>query len=397
MFEARVYNIMIGAPSDIKEEINIAREVLYKWNCLNSMYDNIVLNLLYWESNTYPCLMQAQKSINEQIVNKSDLMICVFGTKLGTPINGFPSGTAEEIERHRIRGKNVMVFFRGENDMSNVDIDNFSELLKFKKDISGKVYYAEYNNINDFGNALLYKLQLFINDKWKIGKENSNIYINQKENNEINDLSSFFNLFTEGGISYQCVEYLRVKYDLAHQKGFYQGNLTEEDKAYFCDTLPKRIVENRAALNIDFESLFKEVDENIKQYTSPETKEDYAIGLLRPFANFLKLVSPDLNKILPLQQRAEEIEQGFSNILKDKHPQNSVEAIYKRVYLCLESYTDRLEYTLAHNGISLFVLQNKAGIYLTNRTKHIAHRYTQWTSEIEADKIANDLNSKYKL
>ena len=204
----------------------------------------------------------------------------------------------------------------------------------------------------------------------------------------------FFKLFQQGGIAYQCVEYLMVKHDLNHQKGFYQGNLTEEDKVYFYDTLPKRIVENRAALNIDFENLFKEVDGNIKQYTSPETKDDYAIGLLRPFANYEKR-SARLHA--GLQQRAEEIEQGFSNILKENHPQNSVEELYKRVAVCLESYTDWLEYTLAHNGLSLFVLQNKVGIYLTNRNKHIAHRYTQWTSEIEADKIANDLNSKYKL
>lgn len=392
MFEARVYNIMIGAPSDIKDEIIIARNALYKWNCLNSMSDSIVLNVLYWESSTYPCLMQAQKSINEQIVDKSDLLICVFGTKLGTPINGFPSGTAEEIERHRLRGKNVMIFFRGENDTKNVDIDSFSALLKFKKDISDEIYYGEYNNANDFENILLNKLQLFINNNWKLNKESINIYVNSKEHNAIHDSSSFFNLFQQGGLVYQCVECLMVKYDLAHIKGFYQ-ELTESDKIYFYQTLPNRILENKEALNIDLGNLFKEIDVNIKQYTTINDKEDYAIGLLRPFANYLKIVKPSL---LP-QKRIEEIEQGFAKILKDTNQQNSIEIVYRDITLLLERYTDWLEYTLAHNGISLFLLQNKVGIYLTNRTRHIAHRYTQWTTDVDAKRIADELNTKYNL
>ena len=32
MFQADVYKIMIGAPSDIKEEVNIAINAIHHWN-----------------------------------------------------------------------------------------------------------------------------------------------------------------------------------------------------------------------------------------------------------------------------------------------------------------------------------------------------------------------------
>ena len=36
MFQADVYKIMIGAPSDIKEEVNIAINAIHHWNNINA-------------------------------------------------------------------------------------------------------------------------------------------------------------------------------------------------------------------------------------------------------------------------------------------------------------------------------------------------------------------------
>ena len=51
MFSATVYNIMIGAPSDIKEEIEIAKEVIFRWDMTNSHLHHCVLLPLHWSNN----------------------------------------------------------------------------------------------------------------------------------------------------------------------------------------------------------------------------------------------------------------------------------------------------------------------------------------------------------
>ena len=48
MFQANVYKIMIGAPSDITEEIGIIQKVLHDWKTLHSEKQKIVLLPLHW-------------------------------------------------------------------------------------------------------------------------------------------------------------------------------------------------------------------------------------------------------------------------------------------------------------------------------------------------------------
>ena len=42
-FIARVYRIMIGAPSDIKEEVQIAKDVINEWNYVHTELHHKVL------------------------------------------------------------------------------------------------------------------------------------------------------------------------------------------------------------------------------------------------------------------------------------------------------------------------------------------------------------------
>ena len=113
MYKARVYHIMIGAPSDIKEEVEILKNVVHKWNDLNSEKEKIVLIPKHWASSTYPTAgARPQESINKQIVDKSDLLISIFGARLGAPTGKASSGSIEEIDEHLNAGKPVMVFFK---------------------------------------------------------------------------------------------------------------------------------------------------------------------------------------------------------------------------------------------------------------------------------------------
>ena len=167
MFQADVYKVMIGAPSDIQEEINIAINAIYHWNHIHAEKQKTVLLPLHWSISAYPAIGQhPQKVINQQVVNKSDLLICIFGAKLGTPTNDYVSGSVEEIEEHIKAGKPVMIFFKNILSLKDIDIEQVSRLREFKNAIGGKALYADYNSIVDFERILSDKLSLCVNDNF---------------------------------------------------------------------------------------------------------------------------------------------------------------------------------------------------------------------------------------
>ena len=166
-FIARVYRIMIGAPSDIKEEVQIAKDVINEWNYVHTELHHKVLLPLHWSISAYPNSgKHPQKIINEQVVDKSDLLICIFGSKLGTPTDTDISGSVEEINEHLKAGKDVMIFFRKNFEIESLDdMQQVEKLLKFKESIKGNALFEEYEK-NSFKSILSQKLQLFLNNTW---------------------------------------------------------------------------------------------------------------------------------------------------------------------------------------------------------------------------------------
>lgn len=168
MYQANVYRIMIGSPSDIKEEISIAREVLNNWNNLNSEKNRMVLLPIHWSISSYPAMgKHPQKLLNEQLVEKSDLMVCIFGTRLGSPTDTEISGTVEEIKEHRKAGKDVMIFFKNScNNLSAFNTKQWRQLCDFKESIKSAVLWHEFTDAKDFEKNFADALQLYINGHW---------------------------------------------------------------------------------------------------------------------------------------------------------------------------------------------------------------------------------------
>jgi len=111
-FQATVVRVLIASPSDIKEERNIIREAVHSWNSVNAETRQIVLLPVGWDRESSPQMGgTAQEIINRQIADPADLLIAVFGIRLGTPTSKYPSGTVEEIERHVKAKKIAMVYF----------------------------------------------------------------------------------------------------------------------------------------------------------------------------------------------------------------------------------------------------------------------------------------------
>src|SRR5579871_883984 len=98
--KATVYSIVIASPSDVSEERELVARVINEWNYAHSQTRGITLEPIRWETHTYPELGERpQAVINSQIIDRSDILIGIFGNQLGTDTGVAPSGTVEEIRR----------------------------------------------------------------------------------------------------------------------------------------------------------------------------------------------------------------------------------------------------------------------------------------------------------
>lgn len=164
MFQANVLNIMIAGPSDVLPEVECVKSAIYEWNELNAPTYNMVLRPIHWKSSSFPSMSSGdgQAAINKQLVETSDVLICLFGQRLGSPTPRSKSGTVEEIELHRKSGKEVMVFFKETID-SNCDQKQLVNLLEFKSYLEKKGLLGSYKNIDCLKEEIRHKLALFIN------------------------------------------------------------------------------------------------------------------------------------------------------------------------------------------------------------------------------------------
>lgn len=160
-----IFNIMVGSPGDVTHIAKRAIECINNWNILNSYDKNIALVPHHWTSSSYPSLRKpAQAHIDDILVERSDALVAIFGSRLGTPTNSYISGTVEEIEKHRAAGKPVMVFFSETLDFSQ-NVEQLKNLQEYRNQLSG--LYETYNGIDDFEKKFSAKLHLQIQNEFQ--------------------------------------------------------------------------------------------------------------------------------------------------------------------------------------------------------------------------------------
>lgn len=172
MFYARVLQVLVTSPSDVpKTIIENVIESVNQWNKLNSAARNIYLKPVRWETDVYSTLggEEPQQIINTQIVSKSDILIGVFWTRIGTPTDNYESGSVEEIERHIGKEKPAMLYFLKKKVplelLNNVDAkQQYEKLEAFKSKWSRKGLYKV---INVNTNIVFNDLSLLLNDNSK--------------------------------------------------------------------------------------------------------------------------------------------------------------------------------------------------------------------------------------
>lgn len=165
-YNAKVFNVMIASPGDVASERAIIRDVIYEWNAVHSITRNIVLLPIGWESHSSPEMgASAQTIINNQVLDKCDLLVGVFWTRIGTATSEYSSGTVEEIEKHIQTGKPAMLYFSSQPvAMDSVDLEQVQNLKLFKQSCQSNGLYESYDSHADFKQKFYRHLQLKVNE-----------------------------------------------------------------------------------------------------------------------------------------------------------------------------------------------------------------------------------------
>jgi len=103
-----------------------------------------------WETDAVPRLgASAQGVINEQLVDRADIVLALFDSRLGMATGAAVSGTAEEIERSHEAGKPVHVWFSEEPIPRGADLDQVKALEHFKQTLSPLGLLGNYASPDD--------------------------------------------------------------------------------------------------------------------------------------------------------------------------------------------------------------------------------------------------------
>lgn len=159
------YSIFLASPSDLDEERFAVEEVVSELNLTYSPVNNLVIELLKWETHSAPGIsnIHPQKIINQDIGNDYDIYLGIIWKKFGTQTDEAESGTQEEfnntIKKYKSDNNSVQILFYFKNAVpKTINEINPEELIKireFKKSLNDqKMLYSEFNSVDDFKNSL---------------------------------------------------------------------------------------------------------------------------------------------------------------------------------------------------------------------------------------------------
>jgi hypothetical protein len=115
--------------------------------------------------------------INRQLLHDADILIGIFGTRIGTPTVDYLSGTVEEIKRHVADGRTAKVYF---SDVpvppSEINAAQYAQVQGFRDECQSSGLYASFNNIHDFSRDFRHHLDIELNQpryRWLVVPESS--------------------------------------------------------------------------------------------------------------------------------------------------------------------------------------------------------------------------------
>lgn len=111
-----------------------------------------------------PSRKAPQTELNEQIAESADILIGIFGTRIGTPTERHVSGTVEEIKNHVATGKTAKIYFSDAPiSPSKIDPEQYKALQAFKAECEHDGLYATYADTESFRRDFKQHLDIELN------------------------------------------------------------------------------------------------------------------------------------------------------------------------------------------------------------------------------------------
>jgi hypothetical protein len=149
-YEATVYNLFVASPSDVRPEREIARQVISEWNAAHAESEKAVLQPIGWDTHSYPEMGERPQEIINRLVTKSDILVSIFWSRLGSPTGLAASGTIEEIEKHRGAKKPTMIYFSTAPVPHDVDTKQIEEVHKLRRKYESEGLIGTFENPEGF-------------------------------------------------------------------------------------------------------------------------------------------------------------------------------------------------------------------------------------------------------
>jgi nucleoside 2-deoxyribosyltransferase len=154
-FSATAILVLIASPGDTADERAAIQLQLSKWNVSRGERENVVAVPWLYEQHSIPVLGEHPQSvINAQAVDRADVVVAFFDSRLGTETPEAVSGTAEEIRRAHAAGKPVHVYFSKEDIPRSAEPEQLVKLAEFKKVMESEGLLGEYNSPENLANQV---------------------------------------------------------------------------------------------------------------------------------------------------------------------------------------------------------------------------------------------------
>lgn len=148
--KTKTYLVLLASPSDLSEERQAAAQAIFAWNLEHTVNESVVFLPVMWETHSMPQSgIRPQEAINKQLVQKCDMLIGMFWTKLGTTTGVADSGTVEEIDQFVSAKKPTSLYFSSRPiDPNRIDLNQFKRLKRFKETTCKNALTGSFKNLS---------------------------------------------------------------------------------------------------------------------------------------------------------------------------------------------------------------------------------------------------------
>jgi hypothetical protein len=161
------YRLIIASPSDVYEERKAVFDAIAELN-MQLEASNVSVRALGWEGSASPGIgADPQAVINKQLFQSYDMLIAIFGTKLGAPTTSARSGSIEEIDKaisnraSVFEDQRIQIYFKDSvQNLSQVDARELGALLEYRSELAGRgVLYSTFSETAELAKAVRINVQ----------------------------------------------------------------------------------------------------------------------------------------------------------------------------------------------------------------------------------------------